>query len=274
MNTRERIKTVARGLLPPVLVDALRRARPTEGSLFSGRYPDFAAALAAASPSGYQTDAVIEGTIRRTRQIREAAKQAPERAPNQRAIQDLAALFVLDPGRGDGPLRVLDFGGGMGVHYFTLRPLLPWKSGVRWTVCETAATARAGRNNFANEELSFVDDLDGLTEPFEVAMASGALQYTDAPVRHFRRLSMLSDRLIVNRAPFCDASEDRVVLQHVRGTFYQASLPTWFFSEAGWLGHIATAGFEVALRWLVPEDTVSLDDRAVVYQGFALRRRG
>ena len=91
-------------------------------------------------------------------------------------------------------------------------------------MCETAATAGGGRNNFSNEELSFVDDLDGLTDPFDVAMATGALQYTDAPV-----------------------------LQQGNGGFYQASLPAWFFSEAGWL--------------------VSLDDRAVVYQGFALRRR-
>jgi putative methyltransferase (TIGR04325 family) len=70
------------------------------------------------------------------------------------------------------PVRILDFGGGMGKFYFTLRSKIP---GVNWDVVEPPATVQVARN-LKNEELHFYSSIAAAPKP-DLVIASGSLQY-------------------------------------------------------------------------------------------------
>jgi putative methyltransferase (TIGR04325 family) len=271
-----RIRSVVQRLVPPLVTDVPRRRRdPARASRFEGAYPDYAAAAAAASPHGYEHTDVVTATIRRTEAVRDRVAAEPAWVADGWTLQNLAALSVVAPPRpaSAGGFRVLDFGGGMGIHYFGLRRFLAAAHGqLSWVVCETEATARAGRDGFANGELEFVDDLFALRDRFDVVLASGALQYTPDPPRYLGALARLSDALVVNRAPLADIPADRLTVQVVKGDLHGARLPAWFFAEAAWLSRLADAGLDTKLRWIAAEDTVTLDGADVRYQGLAARR--
>ena len=83
--------------------------------------------------------------------------------------------------RGTGELRVLDFGGAAGAHYFDgalararrVAPVAP-----RWHVCETAPMAASAQAVLGGEELSFhysLGALEGMR--YDLIYASGSLQY-------------------------------------------------------------------------------------------------
>ena len=265
----QRIKELGRRLLPPIVVDLLRpRRRDQTGPGFTGRFERYEDARRAASASGYENERIIDATVERTRQIRDAVRAQSTFAFNSWTLQNLAAVFVglATPRR--TPLRVLDFGGAMGVHYFTLGPLLGGPAGLDWTICETEATARAGRHHFADGPLKFTSTLEGLDAPFDAVLASGVLQYVESPADTLTRLAGLSEVLIINRVPLVD-EPDHLAVQTAPGG---PSYPAWFFSEREWLGRIEKAGLGVVMRWSAPDDTIVLEGKTVIYQGLVARR--
>jgi putative methyltransferase (TIGR04325 family) len=278
-KTRREWKDLGRRLSPPILLDVVRRRRGESDDPwapgFRGRYETFEAAQQAAGDGGYQTTHIIERTIQRTRQIQAEAAADSTRAPDGWTMQNLGAILFALRDRPRGPLRILDFGGGMGVHWFRLAPLLKVRGEVSWTVCETTAMARAGAQAFADPGLSFVDDLDRLEGRFDVVLASGALQYTEAPSRYLQRLCALTDALILNRVPFIDEIADRLTVQTVNSEVFRARLPAWFFSVRTCTERLVADGLAIKLRWFVSEDTMLLDGQTLTAQGLvALREPG
>jgi putative methyltransferase (TIGR04325 family) len=262
------VKDLVRSLVPPAVLNVIRRirgrgARPQ----FSGSYASFAEARAAASKQGYESNELVEVALQRAREVRDARGAGPEWLQDAWAAQNLAAIREGLALRGRSTsLRVLDFGGGMGLHYFTLRHFLTMPGIASWTVCETATTAAVGASHFGDERLRFVSELPSAADRSDLAMASGSLQYVDDPARILVRLAEQSDLLLLNRLPLLGGG-DRIALQSVGDIDHPASLPVWFFDEEALLGRLAGAGLSIRLRWWAPVDTVVFEDRPLVYQG-------
>ncbi|MGJ0329348.1 methyltransferase, TIGR04325 family [Aliarcobacter cryaerophilus] len=75
----------------------------------------------------------------------------------------------------DRKLKVFDFGGNLGGHYFKFTKTTLLKD-LSWTVCEVNAIAEAGNKHFANSNLNFVSDIR-LSNDKDVFISSGAIQY-------------------------------------------------------------------------------------------------
>jgi putative methyltransferase (TIGR04325 family) len=160
----------------------------------------------------------------------------------------------------------------MGVHYFTLAPFLRQYGDVDWIVCETPATARAGNEHFRSDGLSFIEEITALEGSVDVVITSGALQYTNVPMRYLRELCGLTKVLVVNRLPLTTEPEDLLTVQSSDPNVFTALLPAWFFSEATWNAQLRAAGFAVQLRWTAHGDTVLLEDKMLTYQGMLATR--
>jgi putative methyltransferase (TIGR04325 family) len=269
------LRQAARDLLPPVVVKAMRRARRAKiPERFVGDYRSYAEALQAAGSAGYEDPGVIASMLQQTRDYRTHAETRPQAVRDSRTFQNLTAFFVTLNGAPRTSLRVLDYGGGAGHHYFSLLPFLSRRGPLIWTVCEVPAMVRAASAAFSSPTLRFIESLESLNagERFDVAFASGSLQYAPDPAALWKSIAARSDVAIINRAPFTSAAADRLTVQTVQLRDRVTRYPAWFLSESAWLRRFAESGFEVALRWSVPEDVVHLEGAELRYAGLAVHR--
>ncbi len=169
--------------------------------------------------------------------------------------------------RMEGPIRVLDFGGALGCHYFDLRGFLPRITS--WTVVEIEHTVRLGNDRFADGVLRFAERFDGTPS---IALSSGALQYTPDPYGDLDRLCALDSRfLILDKVPLLD--RDRLTVQNVHPSVFgeDVSFPAFFFSDSRFRSRFAPR--RVAMEWDLPGYSALLDGKpADVYRGFVLER--
>lgn len=163
-------------------------------------------------------------------------------------------------------IDVLDFGGALGRHFFSVRNSLPSDLKVKWTVWETPTMAETGKHHFERPDLQFVSSPDELAPTYDLALASGSLQYADQPWEMLRLLRSLAPRLIVDRLPLNPAPQDRLTVQRVPPWIYRASYPAWFLSEMRWNEEV---GSDVRQSWDSGE-TVWLGRREVRNRGVLL----
>jgi len=168
-----------------------------------------------------------------------------------------------------GDLRVLDFGGSLGTTYFQSRRFLEGLKRVSWNIVEQPHIAAAGRQHIEDETLHFHDDIAaGCRERVpDLAIFSSVLQYLEHPRDVLNRcLGLGIPRLIIDLTPFSNAAEDRICVQRVPPTIYDASYPAWVFSLARFrqfaAAHDVLADFENA-----PYGHVT----GGVYRGFIIR---
>ena len=103
---------------------------------------------------GYDDKLLIDVIIRKTAAIRDAAR-IDDVIPGEAVLPTITAIAAADTA---GPLHVLDFGGGAGLHYFVARQAFPQRQ-FRWAVAETPSMA-TGASRFADGRLCFFTSID------------------------------------------------------------------------------------------------------------------
>jgi putative methyltransferase (TIGR04325 family) len=192
------------------------------------------------------------------------------------ADQRLLAPFAAIDGGASSALRVIDFGGGLGLHQHRLKQLMRNRR-FDWTVWETPAMAAAGNEHFASHELRFCSDVRDIPRPIDLTLASGTLQYVGDPADYFRKLSGLGSRFVLfDRLPLTPWAEDRLVVQRVHRVTpngrFSTSYPSYFLSESKWMQRFCEA-HDVVMQWSDASDVVMLDGTEIVFSGVLLERR-
>jgi putative methyltransferase (TIGR04325 family) len=167
-------------------------------------------------------------------------------------------------------LEVVDFGGSLGSTYHHCRPFLDGVSSLKWWVVEQPDFAALGRSEFANAELTFTDDLRELpgVSPGGVALACSVLQYMETPSKTLETLAGLPVRhLVIDRTTISEAATDRLCIQHVPKSIYEASYPCWIFSHARLLSLLSKT-------WRVVSDFACIEGGARTDDGLELEYRG
>ena len=263
-------RKVVQAALPPFVLNALLRLRRLRYG-FHGDYASYEDALRHChTPSAFSSEQIIDTALRRAR----AGLDAPGSHITTREQQLLAATLT--------PLlacalkresRVLDFGGGLGADFRRIRFMLPPDWCLAWDILETAPMAEAGRLHVRETGLRFFSEWEDAQGPYDLVLASSSVQYTPDPVRTFERMTTLASRyVIVSRFPLIPGSRDRLTVQRVSPSYYDASYPAWFLGERKWLPLIEES-FVIRRRWDVPEDSLFLDGHRVVNRGLLLERR-
>jgi putative methyltransferase (TIGR04325 family) len=174
-----------------------RKKRRSVNARTGEGFPDYATALAACG-SGY--DDVELARVRAYKSAQYVQKLDSTLWPEQIANTALAAGIATSRVQ-SRPLRVLDFGGGTGIHFFAASKVLAEPP--KWAIVETLATAQvtsaAGIPAFDTIEAA-VGHLGGV----DLVHTSGAIQYTPNPLG-------IVDALVSIEAP----------------VFFMARLPIW-----------------------------------------------
>src|SRR5579883_3452812 len=228
----------------------------------SGDYASWEQA-AAECPGGYEQEAIIDVTLKSTR----AARDTCSVALDVLSLRPLAGLQYAAGRAAANPVRVLDFGGAMGAHYFMLRRFLPYP--VQWTIVEMPTTVKAARAEFSSNELKFEEDVMAAGRA-DVVLASGALQYTSAPYEIVRRLIETgANWFVFDKVPLL--MKERITVQRVDPSLFDASLTCWIMARAKFLEE--TSGLKMRLSWEMPDYASWIDGRPeYINHGFVFER--
>lgn len=162
--------------------------------MFSGVYPSFAAA-AAAIPAG-----------------RNNSYDNPESATflgHKASIRasDYPVLFWLSQLLPDNP-RVFDFGGYLGISYYSFEKLLRYPPQLQWLIYDVPAVVRAGeqlaQKNDGMRRLSFTTDVER-AQKCPLFLAFGSLQFPELTLAEtLRPLTQRPAHILLNKLPLTE----------------------------------------------------------------------
>lgn len=243
------------------------------GAIFSGDFPSWAAARAASG--GYDAEVIFARTIAAARAVRDG-RAAWERdtvlfhepAAHAPLLEALRAVANANGGR----LSVLDFGGSLGSTWWQHRAWLGEFAEVRWSVVEQPRLVAIGQAEFARGPLRFYETIEACcaAERPEIVLLSGVLPYLEEPHALVREIAGRDfQRVIIDRTGFVTRGRDRLTVQRVPASIYEASYPCRFFDREKLLAPSAR-GWRIAAEW----PTFDQADIAAEYRGLMLEKTG
>lgn len=235
------LTAILRPLVPPVLVDLIRRWRGRR-LRFNGLPRDWQAACAMSV--GYADGDIVDRVATATRAVVEG-RAAFERDSVLFAEQDfrfpvVAALMHVAALR-QGRLEVIDFGGALGSTYWQCRPFLHGLQHVRWQVVEQPTFVAVGRREFTTDQLSFSESIasqPASPQP-QLVLACGVLEYLENPLQQLDEFAKVNaSHLLIDRTPVHEGPEHHLCIQRVPAEIYRASYPCWIFSRSQFMNHL------------------------------------
>ena len=158
--------------------------------------------------------------FRKTLIYRDRLSSASPLLLNGSTIETLLAAAYARAGPGT-TLRVIDFGGACGAHYFAARAFFGDRAAlhIRWQVVETSTMVNRARE-LQNEELTFATSLSETrlaTGDLDLTHSAGALQYVRDPARQLAELVDCGGRfLMLSRVGVTRGDHDVITVQYSR----------------------------------------------------------
>ncbi len=224
---------------------------------FTGDYRRWAEALK--DSIGYDSHAILA----KTRQAMLKVKRGEALYERDSVILDkpeysfpLLAGLLRAAVRQQGKLGVMDFGGALGSTYFQCREFLAPVKSLVWCVVEQPAHVACGKSDFETAELRFYASADECLAEHrpDVLLLSSVLQYLPEPYQTLREMAERGiPSIIIDRTAFLEGHRERLTVQHVPPSIYEASYPAWFLSESKVCGVVEAAGYRLLAEFAAPE---------------------
>jgi putative methyltransferase (TIGR04325 family) len=164
---------------------------------------------------------------------------------------DYPILFWLAPLL-RSPIRLFDYGGHCGTHFYAYGRYVDYSPGLRWVVCDLPEITRHGTELAAEHDqkrqLTFTNRFQD-SDNADVLLAAGSLQYVEAP--HFwtslSRLNSPPKHILINKVPLCDRPTF-VTLQNGGPAYH----PMYVFNRQEFIDAICSVGYQLIDDWSVP----------------------
>lgn len=236
------LKAVFRKIVPPLLVDLFQGVRTAP--IWEGVYPHFREVPA--SGPGYQGDAwrnsAVEDT-RRTMNIVQRQAAIPTEVAEYAFLSLLASVLYRQNG---GALRVLDFGGGVGISYVHLINSLPECSRIDYHVVELEWAIREGSRLFAQDRrVRFHRSLPDELADVDILHVKNALEYVEDYAGLLTRLCTYRARYFLF-VELCagEFSTYASAQRNIPGTV----IPHWFLNANEIIGVMKRGGYSLIFR--------------------------
>lgn len=231
------LRKIARDLLPPVIVRQVMKHRKRPGIVFEGGFSTWESAVDRSR--GYDAAEVSDAVLEATLKVQSGEAEFERDSVLFDHIEyswPMTAGLMLGAAIGGGRLRVLDFGGALGSHYFQNRKFLNSLGESVWGVVEQANYVERGKRYIEDDNLRFYSSIEECAQGLEpnVVVASSVIQYLENPLEILAALSRVGAKVILlDRTPYThDRRDAEVKVQHVPESIYAASYPCWFLNEA------------------------------------------
>lgn len=233
------MKQFIKSLIPPILLDILRRLKNSKYG-WKGDYANWRDAQA--NSTGYDTDKILKTVKNSLLKVKNGEAVYERDSVIFEEIQyswPLLAGLMFAAAKSGGALKVLDFGGSLGSTYYQNKKFLDKLDDVSWSIVEQKHFVEVGKKEFENERVKFYDDVGECVknEQPNVLVLSGVLQYIEKPYELLDEILEYNfEFILIDRMPFSKNNE-KIKLQIVPPSIYEASYPCRFFDEAQFINY-------------------------------------
>jgi len=176
---------------------------------------------------GFASKKYIESTLSSTVRFLEGLKN-PEDISN--IPFDISSLYIISSElySQNNKLKILDFGGGMGISYAKLKQTLPKNKNINYTIIENAEVCKVAKGLFEDDaNIIFCDKLPRKSSKFDIIYVSSALQYVDDWQDLLKSFSEYSPKyLIIDNTNIGEIKRTYVTSQN----YYESKIPCRFFN--------------------------------------------
>lgn len=266
------IKDFIRKICPPILIELFKRRKKKYG--FFGDYKTWTDAEQECA--GYDSVLILEKVKQATSKVKsgEAVFERDSVIFDQPDFNyALLACLLQVASFTENKLRIIDFGGSLGSTYFQCRGFLSGLKELEWSIIEQPHFVECGKQWLENEQLQFFYNIDDCLQQYQknVILLSSVIQYMDKPYDFIGKLLTYNlSYILIDRTPLCDFA-DRITIQKVSPSIYEASYPAYFLNKKKMIGMLETK-YKIVAEWNA-SDEVALDDTLVRYKGMLLRAK-
>lgn len=171
-----------------------------------------------------------------------------------------------------GKLNLIDFGGSLGSSYFQNKAFLKDLKEVNWNIVEQHKFVECGKQYFESEQLRFFESIEACMQQFSVhtLISSSTLQYIEKPYEMLDNMLKHSFRYMVfDLIPMWNAP-DRITVQTVPPTIYEASYPCWILNEEKFLTKVESA--YTLISSFETQHVIDVDGKPLPYKGYIFKR--
>jgi putative methyltransferase (TIGR04325 family) len=163
---------------------------------------------------------------------------------------DYPAILWLNSALAPG-IKVFDFGGNVGVHYYAYSRYARYPPGLSWIVCDISGLVALGREIAAREKaagLSFTESA-AEAEGADVYLAAGVLQYVEDMCLSDTLAQMTTKprHILLNKLPLYDGAPF-VTLQNAGDIV----TPQYVFNRTQFIGSMQRIGYRLVDGWETP----------------------
>jgi len=196
---------------PPILIRLAKRAKGLEDSK---EYESYSKAMQVCTSDAYQNIELCNMIADKTVIHIDILKEKPF-SLNPTNVFLLAAINQYLNVYSTKSLKVLDFGGACGAHYFEIRRFIPNDVSLKWYVVETAQMVKSAIDRKLNSnELVFVSSIEDIKTEIDFIHSSGALQYVHSPYEFTNMLiNINANWIFVNRMMFNENDRDFITVK-------------------------------------------------------------
>jgi putative methyltransferase (TIGR04325 family) len=222
-------------LVPPFFLKALRRIDNNKFG-WQGDYTTWQEAKN--TSTGYNSDAIIQAVKSSLLKVKSGEAVYERDSVIFDEIQYswplLAGLMFVAAKSSGQNLKVLDFGGSLGSTYYQNKRFLDELCSVSWSVVEQRRFVTVGREEFANDRLSFYYTVGECVENEQpnILLLSSVLQYIENPYELLDEILKYEfEYILIDRVTFNNETDkDKITVQKIKLENYD-SIPCWLFSE-------------------------------------------
>ncbi len=190
-------KELIYAFLPP-LINPLYKDR----HMIRRTYNNYNEALKVCNPDGYENSEVVKIVKFKTELYLKKLTDGAIPELNVQIMSLLTIITHISLQKKKNRIKVLDFGGACGLHFFEVNHFLKNSIELEWHVVETSEMVKAS-DMFSSNNLYFHNSIENAVEiagSFDIVHSSGTLQAVDKPLDYLKALlDIESQYVILNR---------------------------------------------------------------------------
>jgi len=226
--------------------------------IWEGVYHDFQAAESEANGAGFGSDVYRSRSLLAATECLVALKSdSPIPAFHKQRSTHLP-LVVAMMLRDKPQVKILDFGGGLGIGYMTLAESIPADlHRIEYTIVEVPEVCQSGMDFHAGlgGGVIYTSDLP-IFANFHLIHAASSFQYVELWQDLVAKFSALTPEYILLSDVFAGSIKPYVTLQN----YYESKIPHWFLNLNELLGAFEHYGYRLAMKSYATSRRLDVED--------------
>jgi putative methyltransferase (TIGR04325 family) len=211
--------------------------------IWEGVYPNFKSAMADAGGLGFSGDVYRTRSLQAVNECIAALKSNRPIPAFHKQRSTLLPITVAMHLRDKKQIKILDFGGGLGIGYLTLVESIPYHlTSISYTIVEVAEVCQVARKLHAGRVV-YTSEMPNLSN-FDLIHAASSFQYIEQWQELVAKFVALEPEYILLSDVFAGNIKTFVTLQN----YYESKIPHWFLSLDELLNTFNGLGYELVMK--------------------------